>query len=487
MGHKRRPPFGLERSKPHFDLRHERRPPPEELGPVTAFAESGAQRLGTLDERYRTFRGDDPSSDGTSQKGCAGFHDHQRVGALVDRQTRHHAAIQFAFDACATYGTHSCARDEIEAAVTLNHFDSEVEGTLRNGVGHAIMQCTTALVLAAEVIHRAMRVAVVGATGAVGREFPRLLEQRGFPVDELRLFAGPRSAGCALTFRGTQLLVEEVRADSFQGIDLAFFSAGAARSRAYAPMANAAGALVVDNSSAFRMDERVPLVVPEINPETMTAADRLVAVPNCSAILLLMAVAPLRSLGSIARIVVSTYQSASGAGAAAMAELMDQTRAVLEGATPEPKVLPHPYAFNLFSHNTPINEHGFNEEESKVIEESRKILRMPNLAINVTCVRVPVLRAHSESITVEFSGPAPSVEAVRARLEVAPGVRVVDDRERNIFPMPLDASGIDEVLVGRIRRDMSHPSAICLFACGDQLLKGAALNAVQIAELAGSL
>ncbi len=329
---------------------------------------------------------------------------------------------------------------------------------------------------------RQLNVAVLGATGAVGGEFLKLFESRSFPVGKLRLLASERSAGRRLPFRGEEVEVEAVRPESFKGIDVAFFSAGASRSREFAPHAVAAGATVVDNSSAFRMDPDVPLVVPEINFDAIPEGCRLIANPNCSAIILLMAVHPLTKLGRVERLVVSTYQSASGAGAAAMRELEEQTRDVLEGREPRPQVLPHVYAFNLFSHNTPINEHGYNDEEWKVIHESRKILGMLDLRINVTCVRVPVLRAHSESVTVEFVGEAPSEEAVREAIRRAEGVRLVDDREHNVFPMPLAASGIAEVLVGRIRRDISHPSAVSLFVAGDQLLKGAALNAVQIAE-----
>lgn len=230
------------------------------------------------------------------------------------------------------------------------------------------------------------------------------------------------------------------------------------------------------------MDEGVPLVVPEINWDAAKADDRLFPVGNCTAIILCMAIAPLRALGKIERLVVSTYQSASGGGAAMMQELEDQTKAVLAGEPAQPKVLKQPYAFNLFSHNTAINEHGYNEEEWKVIQETRKILSMPDLRVNVTCVRVPVMRAHSVSVTVEYAGNAPSEDEVRQALAKAPGVRVVDDRAENVFPTPLAASGTEEVLVGRIRKDVSHPSAISLFASGDQLLKGAALNAVQIAE-----
>lgn len=327
-----------------------------------------------------------------------------------------------------------------------------------------------------------LTVAVVGATGAVGGEFLRLFEERNFPVGELRLLASARSIGKTLSFKGKPYAVAECAADSFKGVDVAFFSAGASRSREFAPIAVQAGALVIDNSSAFRMDEAVPLVVPEINLDAVSPDGRLIAVPNCSAIILLMAVAPLRKLGKIERLIVSTYQSASGGGAAVMRELEEQTADVVAGRPAVPKILSQPYAFNLFSHNTAINEHGYNEEEWKVIQESRKILDMPDLKINVTCVRVPVLRAHSESVTIEFQGAAPSEDQVRQTLADSPGVRVVDDRAANKFPTPLDASGQGDVLVGRIRRDVSHPSAISMFIAGDQLLKGAALNAVQIAE-----
>ena len=324
--------------------------------------------------------------------------------------------------------------------------------------------------------------AVVGATGAVGREFLQLFDRREFPVSDLRLLASARSAGLRIPFRGDERTVAEATPDAFEGVDVAFFSAGASRSRDLVPAALAAGALVVDNSSAFRMRADVPLVVPEINLDAVPKGGKLVAVPNCSAILLLMAVHPLRALGRIERIIVSTYQSASGGGAAVMEELREATRAALEGRDYAPNAVPHPYAFNLFSHNTAIGPTGANEEETKMVEESRKILGMPDLRINATCVRVPVLRAHSESVTVEFADAAPSEEAARGALAAAPGVRVVDDREGNLFPMPATASGGDDVLVGRIRRDPSKAKGLCLFLAGDQLLKGAALNAVQIAE-----
>ncbi len=328
-----------------------------------------------------------------------------------------------------------------------------------------------------------LRVAIVGATGAVGGEFLRLFETRKFPVESLTLLASERSVGKKLTFRGQAITVAEATPSSFSGIDLAFFSAGASRSRSLVPAALDAGAYVIDNSSAFRMDPTVPLVVPEVNGDKIMPDRHLFAVPNCTAIILLVAVNPLRKLGMIERLIVSTYQSASGGGAGMMRELEEQTKAaLLDTQHPTPNTSFPPYAFNLFSHNTAINEHGYNEEEWKVIEETRKIIGMPDLRINVTCVRVPVLRAHSESVTVEFAGTAPSEDEVREVLSIAPGVRLVDDRASNHFPTPGEASGQGDVLVGRIRRDLSHPSAISMFIAGDQLLKGAALNAVQIAE-----
>lgn len=326
-------------------------------------------------------------------------------------------------------------------------------------------------------------VAVVGATGAVGGEFLRLFEERQFPISSLKLLASERSVGKKLNFKGSELTVEEATPESFEGVDLAFFSAGASRSKLLAPAAIEAGATVIDNSSAFRMDPEVPLVVPEVNGDEIQADRKLFAVPNCTAIILLVAINPLRRLGNIERLIVSTYQSASGGGAGMMRELEGQTRAALDPASNhERNAAFPPYAFNLFSHNTPINEHGYNDEEWKVIKESRKILGMPELRLNVTCIRVPVLRAHSESVTVEFDGPAPSVDAIREVLLGARGVRLVDDREANNFPTPVDASGQGDVLVGRIRQDASNPNAISMFIAGDQLLKGAALNAVQIAE-----
>lgn len=325
------------------------------------------------------------------------------------------------------------------------------------------------------------RAAIVGATGAVGMELLKTLEKREFPLAGLRLLASERSAGKTLSFAGATLQVEALREDSFEGCQIVFFSAGAARSKQFAPLAVNAGAVVIDNSSAFRMETDVPLVIPEINPQEIERHQGIIANPNCSAILLIMAIAPLRRITAIRRVIVSTYQAVSGAGAQAMQELLEQTRAVLDGGQPEPQLFPHPCAFNLFSHNTPINEHGYNEEEWKVIQETRKILNQPDLPLTVTCVRVPVLRAHSESIYLELES-RPSLDQIHEIYRHFPGVQLVDDRERNYFPMPLDASGKDEILVGRFRHDVDHPNGLFLFASGDQLLKGAALNAVQIAE-----
>jgi aspartate-semialdehyde dehydrogenase len=327
-------------------------------------------------------------------------------------------------------------------------------------------------------------VAIAGATGAVGVEIMQCLEQRKFPLAELRLLASARSAGKSMKFRGVDIKVQELTDQSLQGVDIALFSAGGAQSRRFAPAAVKAGAVVVDNSSAFRMDSDVPLVVPEINPGELLKHHGIIANPNCVAIVAATPLWPLHQKRRIKRIVMSTYQAASGAGAAAMEELSESTRAYLEGRPFTPKVLPHPYAFNVFSHNTKVDpETGYNEEETKVMQETRKIFGVPDLRVSATCVRVPVLRAHCIAMNIEFEAPLSPAEA-REILSNAPGVRVVDELERNYFPMPVDASGKDEVLVGRIRKDVSDPTGatLSLFVAGDQLRKGAALNAVQIAE-----
>jgi aspartate-semialdehyde dehydrogenase len=328
-------------------------------------------------------------------------------------------------------------------------------------------------------------IAIVGATGAVGQEFIGCIESRGIDVKSLKLLASARSAGKTAPFRGKTLIIEELKDDSFKGIDIALFSAGSGISKHYAPLAVKAGAVVVDNSSAFRMDPDVPLVVPEINARRIRDHKGIIANPNCSAITALVPLWPIHQKNRIKRLIISTYQAASGAGAAAMQELVDGTRAFLDGKPFTPKVMPHPYAFNVFNHNTTIDPAtGYNDEETKVIRETRKIFEDDQIAIGVTCVRVPVLRAHSEAITFECENPISEDEA-RAILAKAPGVKIVDDRTKNYFPMPLDASGQGDVLVGRIRKDLSDPSgkSISIFVAADQLLKGAALNAVQIAEL----
>ena len=327
-------------------------------------------------------------------------------------------------------------------------------------------------------------VAIVGATGAVGEAFLDCLQRRNFPLRELRLLASPRSAWRTLPFGGRDLKVEALNDDSFRGVDIALFSAGSGVSKRYAPIAVQSGATVVDNSSAFRMDADVPLVVPEVNAATIRHHRGIIANPNCAAIIAMTPLWPVHQVNPLRRVQLTTYQAASGAGAAAMAELVDATRAYLDDQSHTPTVLPHPYAFNLFSHNTAINPAtGYNDEETKVMQEARKIFGLPGLRISATCVRVPVLRAHAVAISFECAAPMAPME-LRAIMATAPGVRLVDDAARNYFPMPRDASGQDDILVGRIRQDLSDPSGCTnmLFVCGDQLLKGAALNAVQIAE-----
>ncbi len=332
-------------------------------------------------------------------------------------------------------------------------------------------------------------VAIVGATGAVGVEFMKVLENRRFPIDKLVLLASKRSAGTKLAFKGKDITVTELNGDSFTGCDLALFSAGASVSRQYREACVKAGCLMVDNSSAFRMEDGVPLVVPEINPqEAQKALQRnggkgVIANPNCTTIIALMALAPLHRAVPIKRLVAATYQAASGAGHAAMEELKQGTQAYLEGKPFTHSVLPHPYAFNLFPHNSPMTDNGYCEEEIKLLKESRKILGDQTIRITGTCVRVPVLRTHAEALNVEFSAPM-SVERAYEILRKAPGVTVLEDRAKNRWPMPTDVAGKDDVYVGRIRKDQSQDNTIDIWVVGDQLLKGAALNAVQCAEVA---
>lgn len=327
-------------------------------------------------------------------------------------------------------------------------------------------------------------VVIAGASGAVGIEFMSVLEKMQFPVASLRLLATKRSAGKKLKFKGEDIVIEEMTTSSFKGADIALFSAGSSVSKEFEKSVVDAGCVMIDNSSAFRMREGTPLVVPEINPHDAQKHQGVIANPNCSTIILLMGVFPLHQKFPVRRLVVSTYQAASGAGWAAMEELKDSTRAVLEGKDFTPQKMPYPYGFNLFSHNTAIDAAGYNEEEMKMVKETKKILSTDAIAISPTCIRVPILRAHAESINIEFAGKAPSEDEARALYEKFPGVRVVDDRAKNHFPMPLEASGEWDCLVGRIRKDVSMPeTALNVFIAGDQLLKGAALNAVQIAAL----
>lgn len=327
-----------------------------------------------------------------------------------------------------------------------------------------------------------INLAILGATGAVGIEVIRTLERRQFPIKNLRLLASSRSQGKTLQYLGNSIPVESVKPESFRDIDIAIFSAGATRSREYAHHAKAAGAIVIDNSSAFRMDPAVPLVVPEVNPQDLALHTGIIANPNCTAAIMAVALWPLHQAATIRRIIVSTYQSVSGAGAQAMAELETQVAQHLRGEPILPVVFPHPIAFNLFSHNTPIADNGYNDEENKVRQEIRKIFHAPELPICATCIRVPVLRAHSESIVIETEHCLSPDEA-RDILARAPGIRIVDDANSNHFPMPIEATGELDIHVGRIRKDLSHPHGLALFVVGDQLLKGAAWNAVQIAEL----
>jgi aspartate-semialdehyde dehydrogenase len=325
--------------------------------------------------------------------------------------------------------------------------------------------------------------AIAGVTGAVGQEFLRILKERDFPFDTCKMLASSRSAGKKIEFKGKEYIVEELTTRSFEGVDIALFSAGAARSREFAPAAVKAGAVVVDNSSAFRMDPNAPLVVPEINPEKIKEHKGIIANPNCTTIIAIVPVWPLHRANPVKRMVVSTYQAASGAGMSAMLELETQTREILAGKKPTCKVLAYQLAFNLFSHNSKIGLNGYSEEEMKMVHETHKIFDCPDIAITCTCIRVPVLRAHSESINLQFTDPITPQE-VKDLLSTAPGVSIIDDREKNRFPMPIDATDKDDVLVGRIRQDESMPDnrGINIWVVGDQLRKGAALNAVQIAE-----
>jgi len=329
---------------------------------------------------------------------------------------------------------------------------------------------------------RPLTVAILGSSGAVGQELLALLEERSFPIEKLILLASHRSAGEIQSFCGTQLKVQETTQESFKNVDLILASAGSSISRKWRDVIQSSGALMIDNSSAFRMEDDVPLVVPEVNPGAASKHKGLIANPNCTTILLALVLSPLARHIPIKRIVVSTYQSASGAGAMAMEELEKLSQEVLDGLTPKSKVLPYSLAFNLFLHNSTLQANNYCEEEMKMVNETRKILGEPELALTATCVRVPVLRAHSEAVNIEFIKSFPVKKAYEI-LESAPGVEILEDFENNRFPMPQDVTGKDPISVGRIRQDISNPNALELWLCGDQIRKGAALNAVQIAEL----
>jgi aspartate-semialdehyde dehydrogenase len=325
-------------------------------------------------------------------------------------------------------------------------------------------------------------VAIAGATGAVGTEFVKLLEQRNYPLQKLKLLASARSVGKQLRFRDQTLTIEELRPEAFQDVDVAFFSAGGDRSKEFAPVAVEAGVLVIDNSSAFRMDEGVPLVVPEINVEAARQHKGLIANPNCSTIQMVVALNPLHQESPLQRVVVSTYQAVSGAGASGMQELLDQVRDYTQGKPLATQAFPKQILFNLIPHIDVFQENGYTKEEMKMVLETRKIMSIPELPVSATCVRVPVLRAHSESIWVETETKI-SVARARELFVQAPGIQLVDERKPGGYPVPWEASETFDTYVGRVREDLSHPRGLSFWCVADQLYKGAALNAIQIAEV----
>jgi len=324
-------------------------------------------------------------------------------------------------------------------------------------------------------------VAVVGATGLVGQEFIQVLEQRNFPMASIHLFASERSAGKKLFVGHQQIEVKEIAPESFKGIDIALFSAGTETSRYFSPIAAQSGVVVIDNSSAFRMEPTVPLVVPEVNPEDIKWHNGIIANPNCSTIQLVVALYPLHKVNPIKRIIVDTYQAVSGTGSAAVEELTTQVKQILDGQNAIPHVYPHQIAFNVLPEIDVFLDNGYTKEEWKMVEETRKIMHAADIAISATCVRVPVFTGHSEAVSVEFSQPI-SLDKVRRILAQAPGVKVLDDPAVSLYPQPWSVAGTDEVFVGRIRRDVSHSCGLTMWVVADNLRKGAALNAVQIAE-----
>ncbi len=331
---------------------------------------------------------------------------------------------------------------------------------------------------------KSYNVAVAGATGAVGIEMIKTLEKRNFPVANLKLLASARSAGKTLKFKGEDVVIEEMKSDSFKGVDIALFSAGSDISKQFRADVVKSGAVMIDNSSAFRMEDDVPLVIPEVNPEDVKLHKGVIANPNCSTIIMLVAVAPLHRAKKLRRLVASTYQATSGAGAKGMEELLVQTRQLLDNQPIDPKAFAHRIGFNLIPHIDSFKDNGYTKEELKMLNETRKMLHDDSIKISCTCVRVPVLRAHSEALNLEFAEDITPAEA-RAILSAAPGVTVVDDPENKVYPMPIDATEQYNILAGRIRQDISRDDlkGLDIFVSGDQVLKGAALNAVQIAEI----
>lgn len=331
-------------------------------------------------------------------------------------------------------------------------------------------------------VRKSYNIAIVGATGAVGVELLHVLERRAFPVANMRLLASARSTGKRVRFRETDIPVEELSANSFAGIDLAFFSAGGNLSREHVPLAAAAGAVVIDNSSVFRMEPEVPLVIPEINGADVRGHRGIIANPNCTTAVALMALYPLHLAFGVRRVFASSYQAVSGSGARAIAELKRQVGEAHENRPASTEIYPHPIAFNVLPHVDSFLESGYTKEEMKMQNEGRRIMHLPDFRASVTCVRVPVYRAHSVAISAEFER-AISVDEAREVLAKAPGLDLLDEPRRNRYPMPLDAAGKDNCQVGRVRRDCALENGLAFWVSGDQLLKGAALNAVQIAEL----
>ena len=330
--------------------------------------------------------------------------------------------------------------------------------------------------------NKPLSVAILGSSGAVGCELLKILAERNFPVSNLILLSSSRSAGKKISWKGCELITQEVVANSFSGVDLVFASAGGSISKKWEKVIKEHNAILIDNSSAFRMRNDVPLVVPEVNPKAVLNHQGIIANPNCTTILLTLVLSPLNSISNIKRVIVSTYQSASGAGQLAMEELKFLTQKFLDGDPQKSQLLPYSLAFNLFLHNSPMLENKYCEEEMKMINESRKILNIPNLQLTATCVRVPILRAHSESVNIEFENKINAFEAVDA-LKKARGITFIEDTIKNRFPMPEDVQEKDNIAVGRVREDLSNANALELWLCGDQIRKGAALNAVQIAEI----